>query len=277
MKRIFLALVGIFCFLATSSGSTVFAANIETENMKVAKRLVDERCITGRTDATGKLKQVKKAGNFNPTKIRHVWRGEDYWWKIQVIMNGIYFDSFFNTQTNMMRCGEKSLKKIGATYKSLHSDTPDDLFAIEVRNNTPEIKNGQGKLTLSDRIKSLLKHYKKVKPDEENIGKYSAVSVSKNGQSGSYVYREDAELAKLEAVIFCNYAALKKKSQRDCALYAIDHNVVWNFEAASTQSTSTANNKTAEQKLTDLKKLLEKGLITKDEAAAKRKAILDAM
>ncbi len=48
-------------------------------------------------------------------------------------------------------------------------------------------------------------------------------------------------------------------------------------KSGTSPSATPPNNGSVEQKLTNLKNLLEKGLITKDEAAAKRKAILDAM
>jgi len=96
--------------------------------------------------------------------------------------------------------------------------------------------------------------------------------------------KDDLEKAKQIAIDKCSGAAYKNKKakRKDCSIYDINGKVVWDFTkrpvAIIHDSPSDSSADTSiEEKLTDIKKLLEKGLITEDEAAAKRKAILEKM
>lgn len=128
----FLAVAVIAAF-TVSCEAVSSATGPETPNITIAKKLVSKRCYTGQRNTSSGEFSMKAKARIDETRIRYISRGEDNWWKIQSIINGVYGDVYYNTVTGKSICGEYSWNEYGLRYRYIPGDFSDDAFALAVR------------------------------------------------------------------------------------------------------------------------------------------------
>ncbi len=240
-----LKLIGMAAFLVGLSAcqTTSSATKLDTPDARVAQKLVSKLCVFG-TGLDGRVSHDSyfKKSDESAFTIRSVSKGEEDWWKIGYIWRNNYWYFFINQNKDLAYCGDDSFRKNGHHFRKVKETISDDAMTNAFNN--------------------------------------SGNSNSQSGQTDEVICRKslhDTETKwDLNTFTYASVNEAKKRnlSPESCATLLDRSSVI---TTPSSSPSNTDESAAPEERLEALKSLLEKGLITKDEAATKRKAILDSM
>jgi hypothetical protein len=239
----------MFAAVGVSACQTTAMKNLETPDARAGIRIINKTCVT----TTGGIDQTLRKHDIKDetTKIHYISRGEDNWWKFGVRTRGrggwVQGNIYINSKNKKVGCGDPGFKKRGHIYSFIEVPTQDDLFVKEL--------GGETSTTSAPKI-----------PDHSKSSERAVCSWATKTPEISW---DDSKVAKP----YVKEARRRGLTLTNCAeLLGIA-----TTQTPTPPSPSSADDSNLEGKLQNLKSLLEKGLITKDEAAAKRKTILDEM
>ena len=125
---------------------------------------------------------------------------------------------------------------------------------------------------MTPRAQQAYEKYQKTRPANQN----AVFVLNAIGAAGGYEWDEDLNVAKMGAVKMCVASAASKRQTEDCSIYDINGEVVWDVNAVVDKEAPAKEGNT-EERLTKLKSLYDKGLITKEDYDTKQAEILEGL